>query len=212
MYLDQLYHYGVKGMKWGVRKLDERNGDLYLKKGTVVKRVATDYNDTVSDNKKYVSINEKDHEEWEKYLGENYLDRGVVTTVHSYTTVKDLKVMDSTKQGELFAEMMLNKKFKNQALKDIESYYKLVPLMEKTNDNAEIVSSLISKSKQLETGRKFVDEVMSRGYDAMIDTHGMDISETPLIVLNADTNLKKINVEYSKAVKDYCKRRYNIDL
>lgn len=64
MYEDELEHFGVKGMKWGVRKLDKRNGDLYLKKGTTVKRVSTDANDRVRNNKKYVSINNEDHEKW----------------------------------------------------------------------------------------------------------------------------------------------------
>lgn len=57
----ELCHHGVKGQKWGVRKLDKQNGDLYLRKGTVVKRIATDTQDRTHNNRKYVSINQNDH-------------------------------------------------------------------------------------------------------------------------------------------------------
>ena len=72
---DEIYHYGVKDMKWGVRKLDDRNGDLYLRKGTTVKRVATDSQDKVLNNRKYVSINQEDHSKWDDYLGRLYISR-----------------------------------------------------------------------------------------------------------------------------------------
>lgn len=205
----ELCHHGVKGQKWGVRKLDKRNGDLYLRKGTVVKRVATDNQDRTHNNRKYVSINQKDHSKWDDYLTRLYLQKGYVTTSHTYKTVKDIKVMDSKKQGELFTKMLMNTDFKNQAVKDLDMYYKYMPQMKKTNDPSEEISRLTS-AFTLETGKKFTDEVLKRGYDAVVDTHGQNVSKSPVIILNANTNLKKIGTDYTETAKEYLKEVYGI--
>lgn len=207
---DELYHYGVKGMRWGVTKLDNRDGDLYLRKGTIVKRVSTDPSDRSWGNRKYVSINQEDHSKWDDYLGRLYLGRGErLTTTHSYKTVKDLKVMSSTKQGELFAKMLGNSNFYKQAVKDLNKYYELMPQMKMTDNPSEEISRLISAAS-LKTGRTFIDRVLADGYDAVVDTHGQNVAKTPVIVLKPDTNLKEIGVEYTETAKEYLKEVYGI--
>lgn len=50
----ELYHYGVKGMKWGVRKKKPLVGDTddaIIKKGTKVTRVSYHKDDKTFDNK-----------------------------------------------------------------------------------------------------------------------------------------------------------------
>lgn len=204
-------HYGVKGMKWGVRKLENRNGELYLRKGSVVKRVARDTQDRVWNDRKYVSINQEDHSKWDDYLGRLYISRGYLTTTHSYKSVKDLKVMDSTKQGELYTKLLMNSDFKQQSAKDLNTYYKAMPQMKRTSNPSEEISRMMSMSS-LWTGKAFADEVLKRGYDAVIDTHGKNTAKTPIIVLNADTNLEKIDVDYTDTAKRYLQEVYGLKI
>lgn len=209
---NKLCHYGVKGMKWGVHKMEERGGDLYLKKGTIVKRVSTDNKDRTTNNRKYVSINQDDHSKWDDYLGRLYLNRGRLTTTHTYKTTKDIKVMSSEKQGELYTKMLLDNRFKNKSINDLDTYYKYMPQVKRSNDPSTEISRILSADSwaNLETGKKFVDEVMKRGYDALEDTHGKNTAESPVIILNANTNIKHIKKEYTEASKNYIKKVYGV--
>ena len=206
---NELYHYGVLGMKWGVRRYQNKDGSLILPKGTVVKRVSNNKDDATYDNKKYVSINQDDHSKWETYLGEGYVQRNLATWNQTYKTTKDLRVMSSTKQGELFTKLMLeDPKFKEMSLKDI-SYSDKSLHQKPTDDAAENISRNIAT--QTATGKAFVKKVLELDYDAIVDTHGTNVSKDPLIVLNPDTNLTKISEpEYTRPVKEYLKRVYGI--
>lgn len=206
---NELYHYGVKGMKWGVRRYRNKDGELYLPKGSVVKRVSNNKADQTYNNKKYVSINQDDHSKWETYLGEEYIQRNQTTWNQTYKTTKDLRVMSSTKQGELFTKMMLeDSRFKKMALEDI--VYSDRGLRQKpVDDAAENISRNIAM--QTDTGKVFVQRVLKLNYDAIVDTHGTNVSKDPLIVLNPDANLTRISdPEYTRPVKDYLKRMYGI--
>lgn len=73
--MSELYHHGVKGQKWGVRRFQNKDGSPILKKGTVVKRVSLTRDDPTYDNKKYVSINQEDHDKWDDYIGGAYVKK-----------------------------------------------------------------------------------------------------------------------------------------
>lgn len=53
----------------------------------------------------------------------------------------------------------------------------------------ELVS--LNIAAQTETGKKFVKLLMDKGYGAVSDTHGRNVSNDPVILLDPDSKIKK---------------------
>lgn len=213
MHNESLKHHGIKGQRWGVRRFQNYDGTRILKKGTTVKRVSVNKEDRVNDDKKYVSINPKDHKKWEDYMGKGYRYNRMPTFIQTYDVTKDLKVMTAKQQGKKYIDMLKkDEAFKNLSIDEFGKIKNFGPrisrntLLSKTSNNAEIVSRHIAK--QTETGKAFIKEVIKE-YDALYDTHGTNLSKNPVIVLNSSKNLKRSgNVELTPETKAMLKSLY----
>lgn len=193
-----LVHYGVKGMKWGVRKEERSGGDYVLKKGSRFGRVALTPSDWTYDNKKYLSTSKEDQEKWEDYLGSRYAQRGRDTYNIGYEAVKDIKIMSGTKSGMKFVEMMMDDKdFAQQAVKDVKWAMNNFALTDEIPDDpAEQLSYAIAA--QTKTGKDFAQRIIQEGYGGVEDVHGRNVSENPVIVYDPDRNLKKTSIDRTK--------------
>lgn len=210
---DELRHYGVKGMKWGVRKdktVYGRKEDSVIPKGTQLGRVSLTKEDPTYDNKKYVSYTPKDHKKWEKYLGKTYSTRGRDTYNIMYETTKDIKVVSGAQSGKRFVDEFLMSEKSSQAISDTEkalTMMKMYPSSVYDIKNGEVIGlkpahmASLNMAAQTETGKQFVQNMLNDGYGAVADVHGRNTAYDPLIILGPDDKLKKASVSKTKYTK-----------
>ena len=204
---NELRHYGVKGMKWGVRKDKTVYGDTdnsVIKKGTKLGRVSLTEEDPTYDNKKYVSYTKSDHKKWEQQLGRGYRLSGRDTYNIMYETTKDIKVASVRQSGKKFVDEFLNSEKANQTIVDTDTALSLLgqnpnTVYDERNKtiNANKMAAL-NMAAQTETGKQFVQSLLNDGYGAVADYHGRNTSYDPLIILDPDKKLKKVSVSRTR--------------
>lgn len=122
---NELYHHGIKGQRWGIRRYQNRDGsrttlgkarrqskERTIDAGYKFYRVVRDYGDgdePLDSNRKYVSTTQEDHEKWEKYFKSQIPDAKWDT--YMYTSVKDIKVAETEAGERIFNDLMNDRDF-----------------------------------------------------------------------------------------------------
>lgn len=190
---DELAHYGVKGMRWGVRKLDD--DQLVLRKGTTIHRVSTTP-DERNEGHAYASFTDADIKTYQtimKTLGRKNksfdltmtLKKDLISPSQKTRVNTFLKLMDTPEfakemdrvQKRLFV-MKLGDRGTSKLVRDN-------PEMDKKKARAYVVLNLVIAGNP-KLRNQYFGELSKLGYNMVIDEadRANGVSKSPIIVFD----------------------------
>lgn len=108
MFSEELKHYGVKGMQWGVRH-DKKTGDTTIRKGTKINRLSV-YDESASKGHAYVTYLKSDTEHYKGFFAARLKRINKQAPVYSIEmeAKQDLVSPSKQKRVETFLELYKN--------------------------------------------------------------------------------------------------------
>lgn len=217
----ELYHYGIKGMRWGVRRTPEQLGRTPVQKGVSVKSngeitISKDVSLQRLVGKKslplkdmtYASVLEYDNAKYVKYIGGKGLFGGGRDKILSLKAMENLKapsVDDASKimVDELSSNSIFRKNFTNMAGNTVSD--KELQRMKKdpTGPDAKAwyneLNVAMTFGPDFDKSAPFIQKTFSsalqrKGYNMLRDENDFQnkVSKAPVIILNPQKTLKVV--------------------
>lgn len=218
MQQNELYHYGVKGQKWGVRRYQNPDGTLtaagkkhnqintrkdsfVLKRGTTIHRATLNADESNRKGHAFASFKEKDAK---GYASRNRLFSGGKKTYDMTMIAKEDLISPSKRERvDTFVKLMMNDpKF----AKDYQSQKQTYQLLKNPNKAKQIEQTVKKLEKEYnmfavglggseDLRKRYFAELSKKGYNMIIDDADAGvISNSPIIVFDRQKSLEVVSI------------------
>lgn len=241
-YTNELVHYGVKGMKWGVRKKyynSSMDNDRVIKKGTSVQNISRDKPRELRDNTPvYGAHTTKDKANYAGKYADTLMFFDYKPYKNDIQITKDIKIPSQKKAVETFVEMY--KKDPQGMARSIGKAYAEVVAFNKISfirdKRADYISKKFSKKgeewlankgylifnqsmmapEETKARNEYYGLLRKKGYDGLLDINDIQTgydSEDPIIYINPKETMKNVkSIPMTIDDIEIAKARYNYEV